>query len=240
MAEYFICELSEKDKNIIKQINIEKDFDPFTNFHSPWKSFDENAYEYIYKSILKVSSKNSVELAIKSAKIINKILDQSIERLSKNMNIKNFNKIIWLRYRTVNNNYDEPRWHIDGNYNINNMTIEKIKNQKKIIISLIGPGTLILDCEKEINEEIDNKLLELYETYPRYDKHDNLNIENAKKINDEISNYLDSCHIKKLENFNGVIYNIGRYHKKQMDSSIHSEPKFDKPRLFLGLVLNEI
>lgn len=42
--------------------------------------------------------------------------------------------------------------------------------------------------------------------------------------------------MKQLENFDGVIYNIG----DKPDACIHSEPKFDKPRLFLGLVLNEI
>ena len=44
--------------------------------------------------------------------------------------------------------------------------------------------------------------------------------------------------MKQLENFDGVIYKIGC--PSIIDSCIHSEPKFDKPRLFLGLVLNEI
>ena len=43
-----------------------------------------------------------------------------------------------------------------------------------------------------------------------------------------ISENLKSCEIKQLENFEGVIYNIGG----TADSCIHSEPRFDKPRLF--------
>ena len=241
MAEYFKIDLPDKHKKIIQHIKIENNFDPFSDFHGPWKSFEGNAYEYIYRSILRASSKNSSKMARDSAKIINKILELAIERLSKNMNIKNFNKLIWLRYRTECNEFNEPRWHIDGNYNINNMKIEELKNQKKIIISLIGPGTFVLNCDKETNEEIDIKLRDLDRKYPRYDTNNNYNLENAKKINDEIAKNMKSCQIKQLENFDGVIYNIGgRYHKKQMDSCLHSEPKFDKPRLFLGLVLNEI
>lgn len=235
MAEYFKIDLPDKHKDIIQQIKIDKGYDPFSAFHSPWTSFNGNAYEYIYQSILDVSSKNSIELAKEAAKIINKILELAIEKLSKNMNIKKFNKLIWLRYRTETKRYDEPRWHRDGNYYLDNMKAEDLKNQKKIIISLIGPGTLILNCDKNNNKKLINKLKELNEKYPRIDKN-GINLENAKKLNNEIVKDVESCQIKKLENFDGVIYNIGN----KPDACIHSEPKFDKPRLFLGLVLNEI
>jgi hypothetical protein len=235
MAEYFKIDLPDKHKNIIKKIKIENNFDPFSDFHFPWKSFDGNTYEYIYRSILRASSENTPELAKDSAKIINKILELAIEKLSKNMNIKKFNKLIWLRYRTECNEFNEPRWHIDGNYNINNLQRKDLKNQKKLIISLIGPGTIILNCDEEINNEIYIKLNELNEKYP--DNNNKRNLKNARKINEEASSLIDKCQMKQLENFDGVIYNIGHTHK---DSCLHSEPKFDKPRLFLGLVLNEI
>lgn len=235
MAEYFKIDLPDKHKDIIQQIKIDKGYDPFSAFHSPWTSFNGNAYEYIYQSILEVSSKNSVELAKEAAKIINKILELAIEKLSKNMNIKTFNKLIWLRYRTETKAYDEPRWHKDGNYYLDNMTPEDLKNQKKIIISLIGPGTLILNCDKKNNKKLINKLDKLNEKYPRIDKN-GINLENAKKLNNEIAKDIESCQMKQLENFDGVIYNIGG----KPDACIHSEPEFDKPRLFLGLVLNEI
>lgn len=235
MAEYFKIDLPDKHKTIIQHIKIENNFDPFSDFHGPWKSFDGNAYEYIYRSILRASSKNSTKIARDSAKIINKILELAIERLSKNMNIKNFNKLIWLRYKTESNEFNEPRWHHDGNYNLDNMPIEKLKNQKKIIISLIGPGTLILNCDNETNKEIDIKLDELNQKYPYYNNNKR-NLKNARQINEEASTLIDKCQMKQLENFDGVVYNIGR----KGDACIHSEPKFDKPRLFLGLVLNEI
>jgi hypothetical protein len=238
MAEYFKIDLPDKHKNIIQQIKIDKSYDPFSNFHYSSKSFNGSAYKYIYQSILKVSSKNSVELAKEAAKIINKILELAIEKLSKNMNIKNYNKLIWLRYCTETKIFDEPRWHIDGNYYLDNMTANKLKNQKKIIISLIGPGTLILNCDKKTNNELYIKLIEVKKKYPRYDKNNKLNIENVKKVNDKINKKLKSCQMKQLENFDGVIYKIGC--PSIIDSCIHSEPKFDKPRLFLGLVLNEI
>lgn len=238
MAEYFKIELPENHINIIQSIKIENDIelDAFSEFQFPFKSFEENAYDYIHKSILEASPNNSFKLATDGAKIINKILELAIEKLSKNMNIKNFNKIIWLRYRGISNEFDEPRWHHDGNYNIDNMPFEKLKNQKKIIISLIGPGTLILNCDNETNKELDIKLYELNEKYPYYNNNKKRNFKNAKKINEEASILIDKCQMEQLKNFDGVIYKVGR----NGDGCIHSEPKFDKPRLFLGLVLNEI
>ena len=238
MAEYFKIDLPDKHKDIIQQIKIEKEIDAFSKFQFPYKSFEGNAYDYIHKSILETSPDNSFKLATDGAKIINKILELAIERLSKNMNIKKFNKIIWLRYRGLSNEFNEPRWHHDGNYNIDNMPFEKLKNQKKIIISLIGPGTLILNCDNEINKELDIKLDELNEKYPYYNNNNNnkRNFKNARTINEEASSLIYKCQMEQLKNFDGVIYNIGR----KGDGCIHSEPKFDKPRLFLGLVLNEI
>ena len=234
MAEYFRIDLPDKHKDIIQNIKIEKNFDPFSHFHNPsWKSFEGNSkgtlYEYIYKSIINVSAKNKPKLARDAAKIINKILELAIVKLSKNMNIKNFNKLVWLRYRTESNEFDEPRWHSDFYYTIND-NFNTYTNQKKIIISLIGPGTLILKCDNDMNEEINKKLIELQGKYREP------SLENFRNINNEISENLKSCEIKQLENFEGVIYNIGG----EADSCIHSEPKFNKPRLFLGLVLNEI
>ena len=81
-----------------------------------------------------------------------------------------------------------------------------------------------------MNEEINKKLIELQRKYR------GISLENSRNINNEISENLKSCEIKQLENFEGVIYNIGG----TADSCIHSEPRFDKPRLFLGLVLEEI
>ncbi len=236
MAEYFKIELPDNHINIIQSIKIEKDIDAFSDFQYPFKSFEGNTYDYIRKSILEASPNNSFKLATNGAKIINKILELAIEKLSQNMNIKNFNKVIWLRYRGVSNEFDEPRWHHDGYYNIDNMRMENLKNQKKIIISLIGPGTLILNCDSETNKEIDFKLGELDRKYPRYNDKEKWNLKNAKKINEEASILIDKCQMKQLENFDGVIYNLGR----KGNACIHSEPKFDKPRLFLGLVLNEI
>ena len=87
MAEYFKIDLPKKHKSIIQQVKIEKNFDPFSKFHNrSWKSFEGNAegtpYEYIYKSIIHASPKNKQKLAKAAAKIINKILELAIEKLS--------------------------------------------------------------------------------------------------------------------------------------------------------------
>ena len=74
MAQYFYIDLPDKYQQIIQNMKIENNFDPFSDFHNPsWKSFEGNAYDIIYNSILKASKANSNELAKKCAKIINKI-----------------------------------------------------------------------------------------------------------------------------------------------------------------------
>ncbi len=72
--------------------------------------------------------------------------------------------------------------------------------------------------------------------YPRYDENHKLNTKNAKLIQKKLLKYLDSCIIHQLDNFEGVIYNIGNV----FNCCVHSEPKFNTSRLFLGLVLSEI
>ena len=62
-----------------------------------------------------------------------------------------------------------------------------------------------------MNEKI-NKKLELQGKYREP------SLENFRNINNEISENLKSCEIKQLENFEGVIYNIGG----EADSCIHS------------------
>lgn len=244
MSEFFTINLPDKYINFINEIKIDKNMDPFSKFHNPWISIEENTYNLIYKSIKDVSNHNSEKLAKKCAKIIDKILQLCITKLSQNMNINKYHKLIWLRYRTTTDIFDFPRWHCDGNYNMNNQwdmmsKDEKQMNQKKIIVSLIGSGTLIAKCSNSHNKKVIAKIEELDRKYPRYVNNE-LNTKNAKLIQKKLSKSLDSCTLHQLDNFEGAIYNIGKVFNKEGNCCVHSEPKFDKPRLFLALVLSEI
>ncbi len=103
-------------------------------------------------------------------------------------------------------------------------------------MSLIGPGTLIAKCSNSHNKELMENTITLGKKYPRRDENHKLNTKNAKLCQKKLSKCLDSCTVHQLDNFEGVIYNIGNV----FNCCVHSEPKFDKPRLFLGLVLSEI
>ena len=246
MSEFFTINLPDEYINIMNEIKIDKNMDPFSKFHDPSISIEENTYNIIYESIKDVSNHNSEKLAKKCAKIIDKILQLCITKLSQNMNINKYHKLVWLRYGTVKDDFDIPRWHWDGNYNMNNqwdkMSKDEIQiqiNQKKIIVSLIGPGTLIAKCSNSHNKEVIAKIEELDRKYPRYVNNE-LNTKNAKLIQKKLSKSLDSCTLHQLDNFEGAIYNVGIRFNKEGNCCVHSEPKFDKPRLFLALVLSEI
>jgi len=238
MSEFFTINLPDEYINIMNEIKIDKTMDPFRKLEkSGFSSIEENTYNIIYESIKDVSNHNSDKLAKKCAIIIDKILQLCITKLSQNMNINKYHKLVWLRYHTTKDDFDIPRWHCDGNYEINNISIvDPPANQKKIIVSLIGPGTLIAKCSNSHNKELMENTITLEKKYPRWDENHKLNTKNAKLYQKKLSKYLDLCTVHQLDNFEGVIYNIGNV----FNCCVHSEPKMDKPRLFLALVLSEI
>jgi len=156
MSEFFTINLPDEYINIMNEIKIDKNMDPFRKLEkSGFSSIDENIYNIIYESIKDVSNHNSDKLAKKCAIIIDKILQLCITKLSQNMNINKYHKLVWLRYGTATYDFDIPRWHCDGNYEINNISIvDPPANQKKIIVSLIGQGTLIAKCSNSHNKEL--------------------------------------------------------------------------------------
>ena len=99
MSEFFTINLPDEYINIMNEIKIDKNMDPFRKLEkSGFSSIDENIYNIIYESIKDVSNHNSDKLAKKCAIIIDKILQLCITKLSQNFTVItiNINKIDWL------------------------------------------------------------------------------------------------------------------------------------------------
>ena len=227
--------ISQENRDILKQIRIDHYIDPFrSNIKGPgFTSFDIDPYETIYNGCKNTSKDNSDTLCHNVATLIKKIINVSIEKFKTEMNISKYNIVLWLRFEPSSTEFDIPRWHVDGGYRINGNT--DIKYQKKIIISLKGPGTMLAECKDPTNKEIINQIRTADKDYPRYEQ--GLNKKNMKKVNDIIEPILnDNCIIHQLENFQGVFYNVANHDM----SGIHSEPKKNKPRIMLGLLINEL
>ena len=94
MSEFFTINLPDEYINIMNEIKIDKNMDPFRKLEkSGFSSIEENTYNIIYESIKDVSNHNSDKLAKKCAKIIDKILQLCITKLSQNMNINKYHKL---------------------------------------------------------------------------------------------------------------------------------------------------
>lgn len=236
MAKIFNVKLTDHQKNILNEIKIDKDVDPFGDYkyeNSKWKSFDDknNIKKIIFDGIKETSSKNSDKICNDASKIISKLIVSSIKKLKKNMNINEYHKIFWLRFERPDNRFKIPRWHADGPY--------ISTNEKKMIISLQGKGTLIAKCKN--NKKILQDIKKNNRANPAYvfDEKTNKHIYNEKnemknrKLNKSIVE--NHCKIYQLNNFTGVIYEVGN----KDNACLHSEPDKTEPRILLGILVSE-
>lgn len=153
------------------------------------------------------------------------------------MNIIDYDKIFWLRFEPPNPSYIIPRWHADGPYLY--LSNRYTTNQKKILISLKGDGTLIAKCM--YNQKTIQYLRNNEKERPScsFDKKTNKIVENKansiknRKLND---NYIKNHYkIYQLKSFMGVEYNAGG----DDNACVHSEPDKTSPRILLGVLISE-
>lgn len=122
----------------------------------------------------------------------------------------------WLTVRISlpNNSYDIPRWHTDGNFYD---SIKKNEKQSKFIITLKGPGTLLINPDDDTRDKFSSlnthKILTKDEI--RMKGYDLLKNENIIKANNQ-----------------GIIFFVGNVEL----AAIHSEPPINEKRIFLSIL----
>ena len=145
---------------------------------------------------------------------------------------------ISIRASTPNKSFNIPRWRYDGFY------FSNIDTQPKFAFVLKGPGTLFIKSSKKVIESYnkiqDKSRKELREIL----KKDKINLTNHKaKLEVQIKNNqkyrpkfakeLSKYKVSQLKNNQGVIFWGGKDIKY---NALHSEPKFDAPRLFISIL----
>ena len=168
---------------------------------------------------------NDILLVNKMEKIINNI----IKKVLKGYNMEYF----WMDIRVTmpSNMFDTPRWHKDGTFfppDMNEMGVSKFATALK------GPGTLLIKSTKRINE-IYNKCDEQEFNEMKLCT----TMEERIKIDDKYRPILAKKFSKEpiiqLKNNQGLVFfaatpnDIG---------ALHSEPKFDVPRMFISILPN--
>ena len=168
---------------------------------------------------------------------VNKI-SNILMKLNENVVKGNNDNYVWIdiRISLPNNNFDIPRWHMDGKFFINS----ERETQTKFITTLKGNGTLLVDLNKEKRKEFDN----IYDTYLNK-KRNIFNLEEKDKdeykkqinkiLNEErIANYelmKDEKYIQ-MTNDQGLIFVVGND-----KSTIHSEPPIQSNRMFFSILV---
>jgi len=213
----FKVKLSHVDVKAINELDIERTAE--FNYYGKLKELD---FQGFFKTVGKNRDTQSVENTIK--KIIKKVLG-GFGR-----------KYFWLAVRasTPTKDFDIPRWHYDGKY------FKSTDSQAKFAVTLKGPGTLVVRkstaVEKaynavasrqsqEVTSQLDKRksLEEQLDMYFRVEKKYRLIFAEA----------MEKFAVTQLGNDEGIIFWGG---KDTHYSALHSEPKVDKPRLFVSVL----
>jgi hypothetical protein len=160
------------------------------------------------------------------------ILNNIIYKLLKKITSAYQTKYCWMTIRVTlpMNDYDEPRWHKDGNFFQN-----PIKETSKFLTILKGPGTLFIKKSKKVNEI--------------YNKYQIIKYEEKKKLgnydyNEEFENKYKKIYVKEFKDFkynqlktrDGLIFFTGNQEDEFKNGLLHSEPKKDVPRFFISIL----
>ncbi len=209
----FDINLTPEEKRCVEEVSIEKKLPQF-NYYGPLNEELVRNLTVYFGGL----GKNSEE-------VINTI-SGLVARVAKNAT-RDFDKeSAWVMVRTSlpNNDFDVPRWHPDGKYF---KPFDSKDKTYKLVMTIKGALT-------RFGEKIDLEKFEqlLKESSNNYELNHN-NPEALKKDDIRIRKELDSVikEIKPSKEGEAVYYLVGHDGAK-----IHSEPKIDKPRIFMSVV----
>jgi len=164
--------------------------------------------ETFFKEIGNNDSKNIETLC----KIVNKLVKAVCKGYS--------TKHAWIdiRVRNPDNDFDIPRWHMDGNFFMDTPEDRK-QIQSKFVTVLRGDGTLMVSATKKEKEEYNRIMREnrpkTQEEAEQYYKDEHKQMELRLKTNKVFENKK----VKQLKNDEGLIFIVGNLDK----ALIHSE-----------------
>jgi hypothetical protein len=216
--QLFDIKYTEQDKKTIQNFNINKMLD-----YSYYGKFDKDLIDKsLYNFILKIGNNSENEI-----KIIINIIYKLIDKITKCYR----KEYIWLSIRVSipNNNFDFPRWHIDG-----------YQNSSKFVTTLIGPSTLLIDDtdvkSRDIYFDIQSQEMKEYQKIKSFTKQ-------WIKINDKFrkiySKKLKNCKIVQPSNDQGIIFLTDVPTIKSKNICIHSEPPINENRFFISIMCND-
>lgn len=226
--------LTEKEKNLIKDIKIEN------TYHIDLFYDKDNIIDKILDFLIKIG--NNRKFAEDTSKIILKIIENVIKYENEESGI------IWLRATTHYKNEQKFRWHRDGSY-----FGKKYYNNKKLtykfVTSLKGESTPVIVDHNTIKnfDIVEKNNLKFKNCVWDFIGKNNININNVPKeifigmnklLGPPLVNTIKDNYIQ-TKTFEGVFFLNSKGEPNSeifMDGVIHSEPEIQENRLFLAIL----
>jgi hypothetical protein len=199
----FKIHYTKKELECIAKIDISQG-----NVYSHFGNIADCNPEKFFKEIGNNDSKNIETLC----KIVNKLVKAVCKGYS--------TKHAWIDIRVKNpdNDFDIPRWHMDG-YFFMDTPEDRKQLQSKFVTVLRGAGTLMVSATKKEKEEYNRIMREnrpkTHEEAEQYYKDEHKQMELRLKTNKVFENKK----VKQLKNDEGLIFIVGNLDK----ALIHSE-----------------
>jgi len=196
----FEIHLSDKLKQSLSDINIE-----YKNTFDHYGYANKLDLERLNNFFINIGQNDKQNLVI---------IENFIAKLTKKVCDEYNRDSVWLTIRVTlpNNEFNIPRWHIDGNF------FERVNNehQSKFIMTLKGPGTLLCNA----NETTRKIFFE--------------NFQGSREISErhKLDEILKSQKVIQLQNNQCAIFLVG----DRNIAAIHSEPPVTEPRIFISIL----
>lgn len=177
-------------------------------------SFYGNIHKLFLKDFLSIIGQNKDINII----IINKLIMKLVEKVTKSYGT--YYAWVTIRISMPNNIFNTPRWHKDGYY-FSDLT----KPQRKFLVVLKGPGTLILeDNDGKLDKEMEKENTEISKD-PKFPSR-----EVFEKMRKNLADLFKKQPQVQLKKYQSLIFTSG---KKGL---IHSEPKITRKRFFISIL----
>ena len=211
-SKIFKINYDDQEQRLLNNIKIKKDIEDDYKYCGKYT----NKLPDINEFLKKVTNNTNKEI-VNITKIINKLVSKVVKGYNE--------KYVWISLRVsyYNKFFDTTRWHTDGNYYPTDNELSKF------VTALFGAGTLLkqsTDDSKKIFHETDKELWKLAKGKSNDEKSKIIN--EYRPIFDEKLKDIPTIQLKNDEGI--IFYAGGKYY-----SQIHSEPKMDKPRMFLSI-----
>jgi hypothetical protein len=220
----FNIDYTQEEKKAIDSINI-----------SRCSAYDHFGYSNkIDKNIL---SNFLLSISDDNTKYNTLIIANFISNLAEMITYAHKKDSCWITIRASipNSAFKIPRYHQDGSFfNNKNDTI-----QTKFIMTLKGPGTLLINASKTELEDFNKILLKYRYRQKHYDNKEIEKYLDIELLEREESSKIFSKKPIQLTNNQGAVF-ITFYKKNSIDDitmrAIHSEPDINEQRLFISIL----